>query len=102
MGKKLPKPPPGIEDEPLPDEMLRQMRPASEVTPDIVEAYERGELQNNPPRRFRGPQKEATKVQTTLRIDADVIEHFKEGGSGWQTRLNDTLRDSVFGHKEAS
>lgn len=101
MAKKLPKPPPGIENESLPDEMLRQMRPASEVAPDIAEAYERGELQNNPPHRFRGPQKEPTKVQTTLRIDADVVRYFKEGGKGWQTRLNDALREAVFGHKEA-
>ncbi len=102
MAKKLPKPPPDVDDLPLTDEVLGQMRPASEVTPDIVAAHTRGELQRNEPRRFRGPQKEATKVQTTLRLDSDVVGYFKDGGKGWQTRLNDALRDVVFGHKEAS
>jgi len=102
MAKKLPKPPPDVDDLPLIDEMLDQMRPASEVLPDIVAAHTRGELQRNEPRRFRGPQKDATKVQTTLRLDADVVGHFKETGRGWQTRLNDALREAVFGHKEAS
>ena len=27
-----------------------------------------------------------------LRIDADVVEHFRATGPGWQTRINDTLR----------
>jgi uncharacterized protein (DUF4415 family) len=27
-----------------------------------------------------------------LRIDADVIEHFRATGPGWQTRINDALR----------
>ncbi len=102
MAKKLPKPPPDVDDLPLTDEMMAQMRPASEVVPDIVEAYRRGELQTNPPRRFRGPQKEPTKVQTTIRLDEDVVGHFKESGRGWQTRLNDALREVVFGHKEVS
>jgi uncharacterized protein (DUF4415 family) len=25
-------------------------------------------------------------------IDADVVEHFRATGPGWQTRINDTLR----------
>jgi uncharacterized protein (DUF4415 family) len=31
----------------------------------------------------------------TLRIDADVIALFRAGGAGWQTRINDALRQSV-------
>ena len=102
MGKKLPKPPPNVDDISLTDEMIAQMRPASEVVPDIVEAFRRGELQRNPPRRFRGPQKGPTKVQTTIRLDEDVVGYFKESGRGWQTRLNDALREAVFGHKGVS
>lgn len=26
-----------------------------------------------------------------LRLDAEVIAHFKSGGDGWQTRINDVL-----------
>jgi uncharacterized protein (DUF4415 family) len=30
--------------------------------------------------------------QVTLRIDQDVLEHFREGGPGWQDRINEALR----------
>ena len=35
------------------------------------------------------------KVSTTLRLDADVIEHFRSGGAGWQSRINAALRDAI-------
>ena len=28
-------------------------------------------------------------------LDADIIEHFKQDGRGWQTRINDSLRKIV-------
>ena len=43
-------------------------------------------------RRGRGPQKAPTKVLTTIRLDADVIAFFRAQGSGYQSRINDTLR----------
>jgi uncharacterized protein (DUF4415 family) len=33
------------------------------------------------------------KVSTTLRLDADVIAHFRAGGPGWQSRINAALRE---------
>ena len=86
------------ENRPLSKNMLEKMRPASEVVPEIVEAHARGELGRNAPRRFRGPQKKPTKVQTTIRLDADVVAHFKEGGKGWQSRINTALRETAFGN----
>jgi uncharacterized protein (DUF4415 family) len=35
------------------------------------------------------------KEQVTLRIDQDVLEHFQEGGPGWQDRINDALRKAA-------
>jgi uncharacterized protein (DUF4415 family) len=32
------------------------------------------------------------KLALKLRIDPDVVEHFRATGPGWQTRINDTLR----------
>ena len=43
-------------------------------------------------RRGRGPQKDSTKVLTTVRLDADVLAYFKAQGPGFQTRINDELR----------
>ena len=35
------------------------------------------------------------KQQLTLRIDADVLDWFKKQGRGYQTRINDLLRDAM-------
>ncbi len=32
------------------------------------------------------------KELVSLRIDRDVLEHFQEGGPGWQDRINEALR----------
>ena len=100
-GKRNSKPPLEVEDRPLSEKMLEKMRPASEVVAEIVEAHARGELASNLPRRFRGPQRKPTKVQTTIRLDADVVAHFKESGKGWQSRINTALRKTAFGGKKA-
>jgi len=45
-------------------------------------------------RRGRGrPLGSGSKSQITLRIDTDVLEQFKAEGSGWQTRMNEVLRE---------
>lgn len=38
------------------------------------------------------------KEQLTVRFDTDVIQAFKESGDGWQTRMNDALRDWLQHH----
>ncbi len=30
-----------------------------------------------------------------MRLDADVLEYFKSQGTGYQSRINDTLRSAV-------
>ena len=70
----------------LDDAWFKSARPASEAVPHIVRRY----------RRTRGTQRAPTKNQITLRLDADLVLHFRETGKGWQTRINDTLRRAVF------
>ena len=43
-------------------------------------------------RRGRPPQS-STKVLTTLRLDPDVVAGLRATGSGWQTRVNDAMRE---------
>jgi len=43
----------------------------------------------------RGPQKAPTKKLVSLRLSPEVIEHFKAGGPGWQTRIERTLMEAV-------
>ncbi len=46
-------------------------------------------------RRVGRPKGSGTKEMVTLRIDRDILDRFRAGGPGWQTRLNDVLRVAV-------
>lgn len=68
------------------EEDIENAKPFAEVFPHLAESIRRG----------RGrPPAESPKRQVTLRLDADVIERFKAGGPGWQSRINDALRKSA-------
>ena len=43
----------------------------------------------------RGPQQAATKQLVSIRYSPEVIAYFKATGAGWQTRMNDALREWV-------
>lgn len=45
--------------------------------------------------KHRGPQKAATKEQVSLRLDPDVLAHFRATGRGWQGRVNAALRKAA-------
>jgi uncharacterized protein (DUF4415 family) len=44
------------------------------------------------------PPKDTTKVLTTLRLDPDVLAGLRATGSGWQTRVNDAMREWLKTH----
>ena len=46
------------------------------------------------------PVSASPKQSTTIRLDADVIEYFKAGGKGWQTRINNVLKEWLATHGE--
>lgn len=71
---------------PLTAEDFAQFRQVAETSPDLVTAYKR-----------RGPKTGAAgpKKQVTLRIDPDVVEHFRATGEGWQARINAALRKAA-------
>ncbi|MEM7209074.1 MAG: BrnA antitoxin family protein [Pseudomonadota bacterium] len=65
---------------------MRHFEPAHALIPEIVEEFKRA----------RGrPKSDNPKVSVTLRLDAQIIEHFKSGGKGWQTRINQVLKQSL-------
>src|ERR1700736_6043072 len=80
-------------DNPIIDErMFARMRPAAEVAPEIVRRA-RGQ---------RGPQKsKPVKTLISLRLDPDVVRHFRRGGRGSQSRLNQALRKAAMLRKRA-
>jgi uncharacterized protein (DUF4415 family) len=48
-------------------------------------------------RKVGRPKGSGTKELVTLRLDHAILDHFRAGGPGWQTRLNDTLQAIVAG-----
>lgn len=44
-------------------------------------------------RRTRGKNRLPTKQQVAIRLDPDVLAAFREGGRGWQTRINAAMRE---------
>lgn len=67
--------------------------------PDLSQEDWQKKLAAARPRRGR-PRVETPKVSTTIRLDADIIAHFREGGTGWQSRINAALRKIVEGVKD--
>ena len=44
------------------------------------------------------PRAERTKMSLTVRYDSDIVDAFRATGPGWQTRMNDALRDWLRSH----
>lgn len=63
------------------------LRPAREVLPEYILA----QFARSPGR----PRSPSPKVQLTLRLDAEIIDYFKAGGEGWQSRINLALRKAA-------
>lgn len=49
-------------------------------------------------KRVRGKNKRPTKEQIAIRLDPDILEAFRAGGSGWQSRVNAALREWLATH----
>lgn len=61
-------------------------RPAYEVlSPRVLAAF----------KKTRGAQKAPTKVPVSIRLSADVVEHFRATGPGWQGRIDETLKKAM-------
>ena len=78
---------------PLTDEQLAEFLRMEDVRPELVRRF-RGQ---------RGPQRsKPLKQRVTLRLDPDIVAHFKKRGPGWQSRINATLRKTLKLPKVAS
>jgi uncharacterized protein (DUF4415 family) len=48
--------------------------------------------------RTRGPNRRPTKEQVAVRYSPDVLAFFRATGAGWQTRMDEALREWVRSH----
>ena len=46
----------------------------------------------------RGPQKAPLKERITIRLSREVVEQFRATGSGWQTRMDEALKEWIKAH----
>lgn len=95
MTKKIPNNRASRPDEDNPEwtkEDFARARPAAEVLPQFIGEKATQELM----RRSRGrPRKADRKVNQTLRLDQEVLEAYRREGRGWQTRINEVLRQHM-------
>ena|SRR5271167_362542 len=95
MAKKIPNNRASRPDEDNPEwtkEDFARARPAVEVLPEFIGEKATQELM----RRSRGrPRKADRKVNQTLRLDQEVLEAYRREGRGWQTRINEVLRQHM-------
>jgi uncharacterized protein (DUF4415 family) len=65
---------------------------------DAIPSRALPELREKLAQRRRGPGRAPLKVPTTIRLDPDVLAALKATGRGWQTRVNDAMRDWLKTH----
>ena len=46
------------------------------------------------------PKAKVTKDRITIRLSREVTEYFRDTGSGWQTRMDEVLREYVASHRK--
>lgn len=73
----------------------RSRRPAG--SREAAEAAFRSATTKRPESAPNPPALPHVKELVSLRLDQDVLEHFQEGGPGWQDRINEALRKAAFG-----
>ncbi len=92
------KPNPELIDDEAPEakaEWFKRARPAKDVLPGLVGRKAATALLK--PKLGRPPLANP-KEHLNIRLDADVVGAFRSTGNGWQTRLNDALRDWLKTH----
>jgi uncharacterized protein (DUF4415 family) len=60
-------------------------RPASELPEELRAFFPK----------TRGIQKTPTKIPVSLRLSAEVVEHFRATGPGWQSRIDEILKKAA-------
>ena len=65
--------------------------------PAAVQAYWKGATVRRPGQ--RGPGKKSKKVLLSVRYSPEVVEYFKSSGEGWQTRMDEALKEWVAAHR---
>lgn len=66
------------------EEDFRNARPFAELFPELVRSMRNDERRRGLPR---------TKEAISVRLDIDLVEKLRASGPGWQSRVNQALRE---------
>lgn len=66
--------------------------------PDAVPMTDEEWSARSSTRRLGRPVADVTKERITIRLSADVLQRFRSGGPGWQTRIDAALKDWLARH----
>jgi uncharacterized protein (DUF4415 family) len=75
---------------------FKHFKPASEVLPELLGTELAEEMLR--PKKIGRPHTSTPKIFTGIRLDPDVLEAFRSTGKGWQTRMNDALKEWLREH----
>lgn len=61
----------------------------------LKRSLKRASVKDDDIRAIERPSFHKPKKHVSLRLDFDVVEHYRASGRGWQTRINDDLRRAL-------
>jgi uncharacterized protein (DUF4415 family) len=81
------------------EEIARQIAEDTDTAPELTdEWFDKAELRvGDKMIRCGRPPMDTPKKLVFLRLDQDVIDRFRAGGPGWQSRINAALRKHLWG-----
>lgn len=79
------------------EDELAQAIPMAEALPELHAAL----IAEIAKRKAGRPKAAVTKQTIAIRLDPDVLAAFKATGPGWQTRMNEALREWIERHRAA-
>lgn len=81
------------------EDIARQIAENSDTAPELTdEWFDKAEIRRGDKLIRRGrPALDTPKKLVSLRLDQEVIDAFRAGGPGWQSRINAALRTHLWG-----
>jgi uncharacterized protein (DUF4415 family) len=81
------------------EDIARQIAEDPDTAPELTDDwFDKAEIRQGDKVIRRGrPPLDAPKKLVSLRLDPDVVDAFRAGGPGWQSRINAALRKHLWG-----
>jgi uncharacterized protein (DUF4415 family) len=71
---------------------LKKFKPISEANPKLLAKIKKGIGE-------RGSQKSPIKIPISIRVSPEVADYFRSEGKGWQSHMDNVLKEYVASHK---